>query len=239
MSNVIEINGITKKFGKKTVLSNLNLQIKKGEICAIVGNNGVGKTTLLRMICGHLKADEGEVAFSDNNSKVGVLIESPGLFGDMSAYDNLKLKALCLGYEHTKEQLLALLELVELKDVGKKSTAKFSMGMKQRLGIALALLGNPEILLLDEPTNGLDPQGINEMRKLIEKINKETGVTIVISSHILEELVKVATRFCIIHNGTIIKDVSISELKEECKDLPIDEFYLKTLEEYDKNLVKD
>ena len=109
------------------------------------------------------------------------------------------------------------------------------MGMKQRLGIALALLGDPEILILDEPTNSLDPQGINEVRKLIEKINKEKGVTIIISSHILEELYKVATKFCIIHKKGIIKEIAIDTLREECKDMPIDEYYLKTLEEFDKN----
>lgn len=235
MSSVISIREVNKSFGKKTILSNLNLEINKGEIYAIVGNNGAGKTTLLRMICGQLKPNGGEIVFSDNKTKIGTLIESPGYFKDMTAYDNLKAKALCLGYKYSKQQLLDLLEFVSLKDVDKKKAGKFSMGMKQRLGIALALLGDPEILILDEPTNSLDPQGINEVRKLIEKINKEKGVTIIISSHILEELYKVATKFCIIHKKGIIKEIAIDALKEECKDMPIDEYYLKTLEEYDKN----
>ena len=234
--NLICVRGLTKTFGKKTVLSNLNLDIKKGEIYAIVGNNGAGKTTLIRMLCNQLKQNEGEIVFSKKNLKVGTLIESPGLFGDMTAFNNLKAKALCLGYKYTNEQLNDLLELVSLGDTGKKLVSKFSMGMKQRLGIALALVGEPDVLMLDEPTNSLDPQGINEVRKLIEKINREKGVTIIISSHILEELYKVATRFCIIHRGQVIKEIATEDLKKECGDMRIDEYYLKTLEDFDKSL---
>ncbi len=234
--NLICVRGLTKTFGKKTVLSNLNLEIRKGEIYAIVGNNGAGKTTLIRMLCNQLKQNEGEIVFSKKNLKVGTLIESPGLFGDMTAFNNLKAKALCLGYKYTNEQLNDLLELVSLGDTGKKLVSKFSMGMKQRLGIALALIGDPDVLMLDEPTNSLDPQGINEVRKLIEKINREKGVTIIISSHILEELYKVATRFCIIHRGQVIKEIATEDLKKECDDMRIDEYYLKTLEEFDKTL---
>ncbi len=234
--NLITLKGLSKSFGKKTVLSNLNLEIRKGEIYAIVGNNGAGKTTLIKMLCNQLKPNEGQIVFSKKGIKVGTLIESPGLFGDMTAFNNLKAKALCLGYKYTDEQLNDLLELVSLSDTGKKTANKFSMGMKQRLGIALALVGEPEVLMLDEPTNSLDPQGINEVRKLIEKINKETGVTIIISSHILEELYKVATRFCIIHRGQVIKEIATEDLKEEIGDMHIDDYYLKTLEEFDKTL---
>ena len=234
--NLICVRGLTKTFGKKTVLSNLNLEIRKGEIYAIVGNNGAGKTTLIRMLCNQLKKNEGEIVFSKKNLKVGTLIESPGLFGDMTAFNNLKAKALCLGYKYTNEQLNDLLELVSLGDTGKKLVSKFSMGMKQRLGIALALIGDPDVLMLDEPTNSLDPQGINEVRKLIEKINREKGVTIIISSHILEELFKVATRFCIIHRGQVIKEIATEDLKEEIGDMHIDDYYLKTLEDFDKSL---
>ncbi len=131
---------------------------------------------------------------------------------------------------------MELLELVSLNDTGKKKVGKFSMGMKQRLGIALALIGDPEVLLLDEPTNSLDPQGINEVRKLIEKINKERGVTIIISSHILEELYKVATRFCIIRSGHIIKEITTRQLKIECGDMRIDDYYIKIIEDFDKSL---
>ncbi len=232
--NIVVVKNLSKSFGKKIVLSNLNLEIRKGEICAIVGNNGTGKTTLIRMLCNQLKPNEGQILFSKKDIKVGSLIESPGLFGDMTAFNNLKAKALCLGYKYTDEQLNDLLELVSLADTGKKMANKFSMGMKQRLGIALALLGDPEVLILDEPTNSLDPQGINEVRKIIERVNKEKGVTIIISSHILEELYKVATRFCIMHKGEVIKDISIDKLRVECKDMPIDEYYLKTLEDFDK-----
>lgn len=154
MSCFLKVTDLSKAFRQKAVFSNLNLEIERGEIYGLVGNNGSGKTTLLRVIAGMLKQDSGEVCFADKNVKIGVLIENPGLFRDMTAYENLKAKALCIGYNCNTNMLLNLLELVGLGDVGKKLVLKFSMGMKQRLGLALALLGDPDFLVLDEPING-------------------------------------------------------------------------------------
>ena len=213
MNCFLKITDLSKAFRQKAVFSNLNLEIERGEIYGLVGNNGSGKTTLLRVIAGMLKQDSGEVCFADKNVKIGVLIENPGLFRDMTAYENLKAKALCIGYNCNTNMLLNLL------------------GMKQRLGLALALLGDPDFLVLDEPINGLDPQGIHDMRAAISRIYSEKRTTMMISSHILDELERIATKFCFLHDHRIIKQISKDEMVKERGELPIDEYYLKILKE--------
>ncbi len=232
MENILVIKELVKKFGKKTVLDGLNLEIKQGAIYGIVGNNGVGKTTLLRIVLGFLKQDNGTVEFAhDYTGNVGSLIEAPGLFEDMTAYQNMKAKALCMGYKTKKPEIIELLQFVGLDGKDKKRVKKFSMGMKQRLAIALALLGDPELLILDEPTNGLDPQGIIEIRQLILKAHKEKGVTIMVSSHILDELAKLATDFCIIKAGKVLKTMTVDELNHELNGKDINEYYVKLISE--------
>ncbi len=236
MENLVIVKNLTKNFGKNEIFSNLNFHIKKGEVYGLIGNNGVGKTTLLKMICGLLNKTDGEIIFSSGETcDIGALIESPGIYTDMSAFDNLKAKALCLGIKHAKADLEEILNFVGLSGAKKKKAGKFSMGMKQRLGIALALLGDPELLILDEPTNSLDPQVTSEIRKLIQEIHEKKNKTVLISSHFLDELVKVATRFIIMYRGKIIKEMTTEELLNECGKMSIDEYYVKILADYDNS----
>ncbi len=233
MNNLISIKNLTMVFGKKVVLNGLDLSVKKGEIYGIVGNNGVGKTTLLKLILGLVKPTSGQIDFECTDKiKIGALIESPGIYGDMSAFDNLKAKSILFGLKKTKEEINELLEFVGLGDTGKKRTSKFSMGMKQRLGIALALMGEPDLLILDEPINSLDPQGINEINNIIRRISKEKGTTVLVSSHILDELAKIATRFCVIHAGKVIKEMTTEELLTESSGKHLDEYYVQLLNSY-------
>ena len=231
MKELVKISNLTMRFGKKTVLTDVNISIKEGEIYGIVGNNGAGKTTLLKLVCGLLKPVSGSIIFGDSVKPpiIGTLIESPGLYFDMSAYENIKAKSLCMGIKYTKGQIEDLLSVVGLDNVRKKSVRTFSMGMKQRLAIAIALVGDPELLILDEPINGLDPQGINDIRNLVLKIHKERNVSIIISSHILGELAKIATRFCVINKGRVIKECSKDEFVSECGEKDINEYYLEII----------
>lgn len=234
MEEILQVRDITMRFGsKKTVLDRVNLSFEKGGIYGIIGNNGAGKTTLLKIILGLLKSTCGEIVYGEGENRkrirMGALIENPGLYKDMSAYENIKAKALCLGIKYKKSEIDALLDLVGLGDVGKKRTRAFSMGMKQRLGVALALVGDPDLLVLDEPINGLDPQGIHDIRVLIARIQEEKKTTMIISSHILDELAKTATHFCVIHRGTVIKNCSKEEFMLECGDRDIDEYYLSLI----------
>lgn len=233
MENIITIKNLKKRYGIKTVLDNINITIKEGEIYGIIGNNGAGKSTLLKLICGFTNLTAGEISISPNliskKSNVGCLIEKPGLFLDMTAYENIKAKALFLNLKYSKKDIQDLIKLVGLEEVGKKRVRAFSMGMKQRLGIAIALVGNPKLLILDEPINGLDPQGIKEIRQLILKLHNEKDITFMISSHILDELAKVATRFCIIHKGKIIKECTKDQFMLECADKDIDDYYLEII----------
>lgn len=229
MENLIEVKNITKAYRKQKALDEVTLGIRRGEIYGLVGNNGAGKTTLLRILCRLLKQSSGELKYAPdvNVSKIGTLIEKPGLYGDMTGYQNLKAKALAIGYRCKKEELTGLLELVGLGDVKKKMTVRYSMGMKQRLGIAMALVGEPELLLLDEPINGLDIQGINDIRNLLLRLNREKGVTIIISSHILDELAKIATRLCVMKQGKIVLDESMEAIENSLNGKTIEEWYLK------------
>lgn len=226
MSNVmIEVNQLTKQFKSKTVVHKADFKIYKGEIFGLIGQNGAGKSTLLKMIGGLIYPTSGEIHFFDravgeNQSffeRMGLLIEEPGLFSSYTAYENLDLLAISCGLKDRKKHINELLKLVGLDGANKAKVKNYSMGMKQRLGIAVALMGSPDVLILDEPINGLDPQGIAEIRKLILELNK-TGLTIIISSHILEELSKVATKYAIIHKGEVVEIISKEELLLKCEE---------------------
>ena len=212
METILKTNLLTKQFKKQKAVDGVSLQIERGAIYGLIGRNGAGKTTFLRMVAGLARPTSGEIELMGIPSteksirsafeRVGCLIEQPGIYNNLSAFENCKLKAMCCGV-YSKEYVEEKLALVGLSDVGKKTVGNFSLGMKQRLGIALAMIGEPDLLILDEPINGLDPQGIIEVRDIIQTINRERNITILISSHILEELSKIATHYGIIHNGRL------------------------------------
>ncbi len=226
MSEVLlRTSSLTKRFKEQTAVNEVSIEIQRGDIYGFIGRNGAGKTTFLKMISGLSFPTKGKIEIFGKDcerypqlfSRLGVLIESPGLIGNMTAFENIKAKCLAYGI-NDKNYILELLELVGLSDTGKKKIKNFSLGMKQRLGIALALVGNPDILVLDEPINGLDPQGIVEVRDTILKLNREKNITIIISSHILEELSKIATKYAIINNGVLIQMLTKEELFERCTE---------------------
>lgn len=227
MEVLVQTNNLTKWYGKHKVINNVNLSVKKGEIYGLIGRNGAGKTTILRLISGLSYPTEGNIyLFEKNNhdmiymqNRVGILIESLGIYPNMSAQENLKLKCLAKGIS-SKRYITELLESVGLSTVDNKKVKHFSVGMKQRLGIALALIGDPELVLLDEPINGLDPQGMAEIRKMIIKLNKERSITFIISSHILGELSKIATSYGSIEKGELKRQILKTELTED-----IEEYY--------------
>lgn len=219
---ILETKDLTKRFGNKKAVDAVNMHVKAGEIYGFIGRNGAGKTTFLKMIANLLHKTNGEIAlFGSNNleasrNRIGVLIENPGLYPAMSAYDNIKMKCIILGIKDYDKKIQDLLVLVGLEKVAKKHTKNFSLGMKQRLGLAITLVNDPELLLLDEPINGLDPQGIVEIREILLKLQKR-GMTIIISSHILEELGKIANRYGVIASGKLIKELTREQLEKEAK----------------------
>lgn len=225
MDYVLSTDSLTKQYKHHKAVNNVSLHIKKGDIYGFIGRNGAGKTTFLKMISGLAKPTSGsfslfgETGFNAKRQlrRIGTLIEAPGIYPNMTAYQNLKMKSICAGVDDDVF-LKETLEFVGLGNVGKKKAKNFSLGMKQRLGIALALVGNPDFLVLDEPINGLDPQGIAEVRDTIIKLNKEKQITIIISSHILEELSKIATNYGIIDNGVLIEELTREQLFEKCKE---------------------
>jgi ABC-2 type transport system ATP-binding protein len=220
MEYYLQTNKLTKRYGTYDAVKELNVHLKKGAIYGLIGPNGAGKTTLMKMIAGFATPTYGEINLlvdPEGQRRIGCLIENPGLYPGMSAYDNMKLKAIAMGLFDEKE-IYNILDFVGLAKERKKKTKNYSLGMKQRLGIALALIGNPDFLILDEPINGLDPQGILEIRELILKLNRDRDMTIMISSHILEELSKVATDFGIIKSGQLIMEVTAEELKGMCQE---------------------
>lgn len=220
---ILESNGISKKFGHKIAVDKVDMHVKQGEIYGFIGRNGAGKTTFLKMVANLLTTTEGTIKLFGNTDlkksrfRIGVLIENPGLYPNLSAYENLKLKCILLGIPNKEKKIQELLKLVGLEKVAKKNTKNFSLGMKQRLGLAITLINDPELLLLDEPINGLDPQGIIEIREILLHLQKERGMTIIISSHILEELGKIANRYGVIASGKLIKEITRSELEEMSK----------------------
>ncbi|WP_291731968.1 ATP-binding cassette domain-containing protein [Clostridium sp.] len=231
---VLKTYNITKKYGEQLAVDNVNMTIKKGDIYGFIGQNGAGKTTLIRLITGLIHKSGGEIELLGVNEEnelnkartmVGSLIESPSLYTNMTARENLEVSRLVRNIPG-KKCIDEVLELVGLKDVEKKKVKNFSLGMRQRLGIANALMGNPKLLILDEPINGLDPMGIVEIRELLKKINKEKDMTILISSHILSELSELATTYGIISNGKLIEEITAKQLSEKCRqyiDLKVDD----------------
>ena len=222
---LLSTSGLTKQFGHHKAVNNVDLHVKKGAIYGFIGRNGAGKTTFLKMISGLSKPTSGEIEmFGYKNeelkhvrSRISCLIEAPGIYGNMSAYDNLAIKCKLFGIRD-KQYIENILKVVGLSEVGKKKTKHFSLGMKQRLGIGLALVGEPDLLVLDEPINGLDPQGIAEIRDMLLRLKEEQNMTILISSHILEELSKIATHYGIIHNGSLLQELTREELMIRCSE---------------------
>jgi len=224
MSEVVSINNLSKKFRSQKAVDNVNFTIKKGQICGLIGRNGAGKTTILKMLTGLMNSSEGSISLFGKDiskdysviKKIGAMIENPRIFDNMTAYQNLKIKFLAIG-DNNFNKIDELLKFVELDKTGKKKAKNFSYGMKQRLSLALALAGEPELLILDEPINGLDPQGIAEVRNIILKVNKEKNTTVIISSHVLEELTKIATQYVFIDKGTILENMTSKELEARQK----------------------
>ena len=226
MEYILQTNSLVKTYGKQNALDGLNMNIEKGSIYGFVGKNGAGKTTLIRLICGLQNPTQGGFTLlgRKNDSreiykarkKMGAVIERPAFYSDLSAKENLRMQNTMLGVP-ADEGVDELLQFVGLGDTGKKKAGRFSLGMRQRLGIAIALCGNPEFIVLDEPINGIDPQGIIEIREIIHKINKDRGVTILISSHILDELARLATHYGFIDKGRIVQEISAADLEARCR----------------------
>lgn len=221
MAVILQTKGLTKKFGTKLAVDSIDMTINKGDIYGFIGKNGAGKTTFMRMVVGLTNVTNGTISMFDGMpitqalKKTGSLIEAPGIYKKQTAYDNLKQFSIITGGASNKK-IMELLELVGLEKVAKNRHAgDFSLGMRQRLGIAIAMLDNPEFLVLDEPVNGLDPTGMKEIRELIHTLNKELGVTVLISSHLLDELSKTVTRYGIIRDGALVEEISTEELAEK------------------------
>jgi len=226
MDYVLKTNALSKNYGHFKALNGLSMNVPKGAIYGFVGKNGAGKTTLIRLICGLQNPSSGDyILYGRKNMekeivksrrRMGAVVETPSIYMDMTAEENLKQQYRILGLP-SFDGMHEILELVGLDDTGKKKARNFSLGMRQRLGIAIALVGDPDFLVLDEPVNGLDPQGIIEIRELILKLNRERQITVLISSHILDELSKLATYYGFIDNGSIVKEVSAAELEKTCR----------------------
>ena len=226
MEYVLTTQGLSKRYGHFKALDALTMHVPKGSIYGFVGRNGAGKTTLIRVICGLQAPTSGEYALYGIDSReksivksrrrMGAVVETPSIYLDMTAEDNLKEQYRVLGLP-SFEGIPELLKLVGLEDTGTKKVRNFSLGMKQRLGIAVALAGDPDFLVLDEPVNGLDPQGIIEIRELILKLNRERQITVLISSHILDELSRLATHYGFIDSGRMLKEISAEELEAACR----------------------
>lgn len=224
MDIILETNNLEKRYKDFKALSHANIHIEKGSIYGLIGKNGAGKTTLIRIICGLQEPTNGKYSIYgiDNSNgditnvrkRMGAIIENPSIYGEMTAKDNLIEQYKLIGMP-SLDGIDEILKLVGLSNTGKKKAKNFSLGMKQRLGIALALANNPDFLILDEPINGLDPQGIIEIRELILKLNKEKRITVLISSHYLDELSKIATHYGFLDNGAIIKEISSEKLIKE------------------------
>ncbi|HEL1768352.1 TPA: ATP-binding cassette domain-containing protein [Streptococcus suis] len=224
MSSLLSTQELSKQYGKQKAVHQVSLTINKGEICGLVGENGAGKTTLLRMLSGLISQTSGTIT-SSKDCRIGALIESPALQPNLSAIDNLRYMALQLNLKQADEKILETLAIVGLEDIDPKKKSKdFSLGMRQRLAIALAILDDPDFLILDEPINGLDPVGIKEMRSIILNLRNQYGMTILISSHILSELEMVVDRYIIMHKGLIVKEFSKQELEQTLEE----QLYLQT-----------
>ena len=226
METVLETTALCKSYRRFKALDGVTMRVPKGAIYGLVGRNGAGKTTLIRLVCGLQDPTSGGYALYGRRwgergiarvrRRMGAVVETPSLYGELTALDNLKIQSRVLGLPDDG-QLPALLELVGLGDTGRKKAKHFSLGMRQRLGIAVALCGDPDFLVLDEPTNGLDPQGIVEMRELILRLNRERGITLLMSSHILDELSRLATCYGFLDQGRMVREVTAEELEASCR----------------------
>jgi ABC-2 type transport system ATP-binding protein len=226
MECVLKVDNLSKQYKDIKALDKLSMKVEKGDIYGFVGRNGAGKTTLIRIICGLQNPTSGEYTLYGNKfsekdvmlsrRRVGAIVETPSVYQDMTAEENILQQYKVLG-RPSLDGVQELLELVGLSDAGIKKAKDFSLGMRQRLAIAIALSGNPDFLILDEPVNGLDPQGIVEVRELILKLNREHQITVLISSHILDELSRLATRYGFIDNGRIVKEISSEQLDKVCR----------------------
>ena len=226
MEYVLTTQALSKHYGHFKALNNLTMKVPKGAIYGFIGKNGAGKTTLIRLICGLQAPTSGEYTLygrksgdghlHDSRRRMGAVVETPSIYLNMSAMDNLKHQYIILG-KPSFEGIDELLNLVGFAHAGRKKAKNFSLGMRQRLGIAIALAGDPDFLVLDEPVNGLDPQGIIEIRELILKLNREHQMTFLISSHILDELSKLATHYGFIDKGHIVREISAENLESACR----------------------
>lgn len=221
---IFETTNLTKKYPNTLALDKVSISIKQGEIYGFIGENGAGKTTLIRILTGLAKPTSGEMSLwgkkgkllNEQRSRMGCIVESPSVYMNMTARQNLEIQRQQRGIPG-KTIIETTLDMVKLSDTGNKKAKDFSLGMRQRLALAIALLGNPEFLILDEPINGLDPSGIIELRNLLKQLNCEKGITIFISSHILSELHQLATNYGIMHKGKLVQQITASELEENCK----------------------
>lgn len=226
MEYVLKTNAVCKSYRHFKALNGLSMSVPKGSIYGFVGKNGAGKTTLIRIVCGLQEPSSGgytlygrsntEKDIKKSRRRMGAVVETPALYPDMTAMDNLKQQSKIIGLP-SYDGLDEILKLVGLENTEKKKVKNFSLGMRQRLGIGIALVGNPDFLVLDEPVNGLDPQGIIEIRELILKLNHEKQITVLISSHILDELSRLATHYGFIDEGRIVKEISAEELEKACR----------------------
>lgn len=223
--NAIETTGLCKRYGNKNVVNELCIQVPKGAVYGFIGRNGAGKSTTQKMVCGLVGATAGEVRLFGQpvtdtlvRAKIGTLIESPGFYPGMTALENVTLQGYSIGLRNPKQAAMEALTAVGLEKAAKKKAKQLSLGMKQRLGLAIAMLGDPELLVLDEPINGLDPEGIVQLREVIADLHRQRGVTIFISSHILGELSKIATHYGIIKDGELVEQVTAEELANKRRD---------------------
>lgn len=217
--DVVTTRALTKRYAGKTAVDHADMHVPDGAIYGFVGRNGAGKSTMMKMIAGLVQPTEGELTVFEGNRtrRVGVLIEAPGLLPNLSAFDTMMTLALAQGLPEPKAACRQLLAQVGLDGVGKRATKGFSLGMKQRLGLAMALLGGPDLLLLDEPLNGLDPQGAREIRNLLVELNRTRGITIVISSHVLDQLERICTHYGVIAGGRIVREMTAEQVEAECR----------------------
>ena len=220
MEPVLQTFELTKRFGSKTAVDHVSMQINRGDIYGFIGRNGAGKTTLMRMVLSQALPSEGRYELfgqkpvPELQQRIGSLVETPGLYSNCSAKENLLRFGILAGAEAREAD--EVLDMVGLAGTGSKSAGHFSLGMKQRLGIGIALMGHPDFIVLDEPVSGLDPAGIQEVRNLILRLNREQNITFLISSHLLDELGKIATRFGIINSGRLAEELTVGELQERC-----------------------
>lgn len=221
MEYVLQTDALTKRYGQVNVVDEVSMHVKKGSIYGFIGKNGAGKTTFMRMVAGLAAPTAGGMTLFGSGEleqarrRIGTLIEEPGAYGGMTARENLEVLRRSFGITE-KKRVEEMLALTGLLDSGKKKVKNFSMGMRQRLGIAISLMRNPDFLILDEPMNGLDPAGIREMRELLLKLNREKQITVLISSHILDELSRIATHYGIIRGGRLIEELGATDLEKRC-----------------------